>query len=125
MEFNKLPEWGSRFQFPENQKIEFDDLQIRVTHKIITQMIDDYETAVASEIASAARVAGVSDVTVLNKKAILEALEKQIPQQVIMNQDEILCPTCRYDMMGLWDYPNVQDPNFCPICGQALDWGHA
>lgn len=122
MTFNKPPEWGSRFQFPENQKFDFDGLQMRVTDKIVVQMIDDYETAVASEIASAARVAGVSDVTVLNKKAILEALEKQIPQQVIMNQDEILCPTCRYDMMGLWDYPDVQDPNYCPICGQKLKW---
>ena len=122
MEFNKPPEWGSRFQFPENQKIDFDGLQMRVTDKIIVKMIDDYETAVASRIASAARASGVSDVTVLNKKAILEALGKQIPQQVIMNQDEILCPACRYDMMGLWDYPDVQDPNYCPICGQKLKW---
>lgn len=122
MTFNKPPEWGSRFQFPENQKIDFDGLQMRVTDKIVVQMLDNYETAVASEIASAARAAGVSDVTVLNKKAILEALQKQIPQQVIMNQDEIRCPACRYDMMGLWDYPDVQDPNYCPICGQKLKW---
>ncbi len=125
MEFNKPLEWGSRFKFPENQKFDFNGLQMRVTDKIIVQMIDNYETAVASEIACAAMVAGVSDVTVLNKKAILDALQKQIPQKVIIAEDEALCPACRYDMMGLWDFPDVQDPNYCPICGQALDWGDA
>jgi rubrerythrin len=117
MEFNKPPEWGSRFQFPENQKFDFDDLQMRVTNKIITQMIDDYETAVASEIASAARAAGVSDVTVLNKKAIMEALERRTPKKP-KEDGWLYCPVCGKDVL--------QDHvRFCPDCGQAIDWRDA
>ena len=130
MKFNKPPEWGSRFRFPENQKFDFDGLQMRVTDKIIVQMIDDYENAVASEIASAARVAGVSDVTVLNKKAILEALQKQIPQQPDLEADgysdgELVydtgyCPRCRKDYEI-----EYHKPKYCENCGQALDWSDA
>lgn len=125
MEFNKTPEWGKRFTFPENIQVEYNGYMGSVTSEIAVKMAERYEDAVVNQIAMEAKLAGVADCTVLNKAAILEALKKQIPQQVIMNQDEILCPACRYDMMGLWDYPDVQDPNYCPICGQALDWGDA
>lgn len=117
MTFNKPPEWGSRFQFPENQKIEFDDLKMRVTEKVIVQMIDDYETAVAAEIASAARAAGVSDVTVLNKKAILEALQKQIPKKPVnLAKSELYgkCAVCGNVVCVVHRH--------CDQCGQALDW---
>jgi hypothetical protein len=50
------------------------------------------------------------------------ALKKAIPQQVILTSAQCLCPGCHYDMMGLWDYPEIQDPAYCPICGQKLKW---
>lgn len=118
MQFNKPPEWGSRFQFPENQKIDFDGLQMRVTDKIIVQMVDNYENAVAAEIASAARAAGVSDVTVLNKKAILEALNKQIPKKPTdIAKSELYgkCAVCGQVV-------HVGN-RYCDQCGQAIDWG--
>ena len=117
MIFNKPTEWGSRFQFPENQKIDFDDLQTRVTDKIVVQMLDKYETAVAAEIASAARAAGVSDVTVLNKEAILGALNKQIPKKpVALAKSELYgkCAVCGQTV-------HVGN-RYCDQCGQALDW---
>ena len=55
-------------------------------------------------------------------KMAVKALEKQMPKMVIMNEDECLCPACSFDMMGVWDYPDVKDPNYCPECGQALKW---
>ena len=125
MEFNKPPEWGRRFTFPENIQIEYNGLTGSVTTEIAVKMAERYEDAVVKQIAMEAKLAGVADCTVLNKAAILEALQKQIPQKVIIAEDEALCPACRYDMMGLWDFPDVQDPNYCPICGQALDWGDA
>lgn len=85
-------------------------------------MVEKYDSFVADQIAMEARTSGVSDLTVLNKAAIMNAINKQIPQQVILNEIECLCPSCRYDMMGLWDCPDVQDPNYCPICGQKLKW---
>ena len=134
MTFNKPPQWGSRFHFPENQEIKYDDMQMRVSEKIFVQMVDNYETAVAEEIASAAKSAGVTDCTVLNKKAILEALEKQIPKEPIyvdtrfrnhgrhvgdgVSLDKCYkCPTCRSHIFHVWDSEKC-----CVYCGQALDW---
>ena len=36
--FNKPPEWGSRFQFPENLEFNYDGLQASITDKIVVQM---------------------------------------------------------------------------------------
>ena len=125
MTFNKPPEWGSRFQFPENQKIDFDYLQMRVTDKIVVQMLDNYETAVAAEIASAARAAGASDVTVLNKEAIMAALSKQIPKKPIRDSlADRACPACyAYIPFDALNDDIADAPKFCKECGQALDWG--
>lgn len=134
MTFNKPTEWGSRFQFPENQKVDFDGLQMRVTDNIVAQMVDNYDNAVAAEISSAARAAGVSDVTVLNKKAILEAIQKQIPKKPIFVDTRFRnhgrsvadgvslckcykCPNCCSHIFHVWD-----SDVYCSKCGQALDW---
>ncbi|MBR4973615.1 MAG: hypothetical protein IKY45_04030 [Clostridia bacterium] len=57
--------------------------------------------------------------------AVLNALEKQIPKKVAFTFDACLCPNCRFDMMGVYDFTNddTKDPAYCPNCGQALDWG--
>lgn len=114
--------FGSRFQFPENMQIECNGSAGSISSEILVKMVDKYDTFVANQIAMEARAEGVSDLTILNKTAILEALKKQISQQVIISIEECLCPACGYDMMGLWDFPDVQEPNFCPMCGQRLRW---
>ena len=121
MEFVKPKEWGSRFQFPENQQINFDGLHMSVTDKIVTQMVDNYENAVVAEIAKAARAAGASDVTVLNKAAIIDALMKRTPRKYARRKysetiDAPVCPTCGSD--GIFH----RKSRFCPDCGQAIDW---
>lgn len=54
----------------------------------------------------------------------ISALEKQIPKSVILGEDECICPTCGFDMMGVYDFydRDTTDPKCCPNCGQALDW---
>lgn len=124
MTFKKPPEWGSRFHFPENVENNCDDLLMSVTEKLYVQMVDNYETAVAEEIASAARAAGVTDCTVLNKKAILEALNKQIPKKPIHDRlADRACPACyEYIPFDALNDRLCDEPNFCKHCGQALDW---
>ena len=121
MEFIKPKEWGSRFQFPENQQINFDGLHMSVTDKIVAQMVDNYETAVAAEIAQAARIAGASDVTVLDKAAIIDALMKRTPRKPDRRKfdkttDYPVCPTCGSDGIS------YRRSRYCPDCGQAIDW---
>lgn len=55
----------------------------------------------------------------------ISALEKQIPQLVELTDDCCICPNCRFDMMGVYDFTSddTKDPSYCPECGQALDWG--
>ena len=118
MTFNKPSEWGSRFRFFENQTIDFDGLQMSVTDKLVVQMLDNYENAVAAEIASAARAAGASDVTVLNKEAILEALNKQIPKKPVRLAKSELDGNCA--VCGKVVHVGER---YCDQCGQALDWG--
>ena len=121
MDFVKPKEWGSRFRFPENQQINFDGLHMSVTDRIVTQMVDNYETAVAAEIAQAARIAGASDVTVLDKTAIIDALMKRTPRKPDRRKfdkitDYPVCPTCGSDGIS------YRRSRYCPDCGQAIDW---
>ena len=54
----------------------------------------------------------------------ISALEKQIPQLVELTDDCCICPNCRFDMMGVYNFTSddTKDPSYCPECGQALDW---
>ena len=115
-------EFGSRFSFPENMKVEYDGFSGSISNEIVVKMADKYDTFVAEQIAMEARANGISDLTVLNKTAILTALRKAVPQLVVPTINTCPCPACNYDMMGLWDYPELQDPKYCPICGQCLQW---
>lgn len=115
-------DFGRRYQFPYNMKVEYDGFSGSLINEIVVKMAEKYDSFVADQIAMEARAEGISDLTVLNKSAIMNALNKMVPQQVILTDGECLCPGCKYDMMGLWDYPDVQEPNYCPICGQKLKW---
>lgn len=116
-------EFGSRFSFPENLVTEADNLREKITEKIVVQMVDNYETAVAEEIAAAARSAGITDCTVLNKQAILNALKKQIPTKPNNTATRSpLCPSCnRFIDRHEHKHGNIDIPH-CKWCGQALDW---
>lgn len=60
-----------------------------------------------------------------------KALEKHIPQKVIdvtdyWGEDELEysekgCPKCNYHDCGL-ESSNDVEFNYCPMCGQRLDW---
>jgi len=115
-------DFGTRYQFPDNMKVEYDGFSGSIVNEIVVKMAEKYDNYIADQIAMEARAEGVSDLTILNKTAIIDALKKALPQQVILTPDRCLCPGCSFDMMGLWDHSDIQDPNYCPICGQKLKW---
>ena len=117
MEFNKPPEWGRRFAFPENIQVEYNGYMGSVTSEIAVKMAERYEDAVVKQIAMEAKLAGVADCTVLNKAAILEALGKQTPKEPVeLAKSELYgrCAVCRKVV-------HVGE-RYCDQCGQALDW---
>lgn len=117
MQFNKPPEWGARFQFPENAEVSMDGLVMNITEKMACAMTEKYDEFIAESIAKAAREAGVSDCTVMNKYAILNAIEKQIPKKPVdLAKNELYgnCAVCgKVVHIG---------ERYCDQCGQALDW---
>ena len=66
------------------------------------------------------------DVDQWAQEIAVDAMEKQIPKELIaegdgyadgsMVYDSFYCPSCDYHME---DY---EVKNFCPNCGQAIDW---
>lgn len=60
----------------------------------------------------------VDDKTAL--EMAIQALEKQIPKKVIWKYAFYwaCCPNCGYNNFDV----EKEESNFCPDCGQALDW---
>ena len=114
------PDFGTRFQFPENIHVEYDGAVGSIQNEIAVRMAEKYEDFVVKQIAMEARAEGVSDLTVLNKKAILDAIKKQIPQKPVDKDDREMyghCAVCRKLVHIGEDY--------CDQCGQAIDWEEA
>lgn len=109
---------GKRFSFPENVEIQYDNLVHSVTQKMIAQFVDDYDDYIVSQIANTARENGVSELVVLNKTAIMGALNKQIPKKATdISKSELYgrCAVCG-QVVHIGN-------RYCDQCGQAIDWG--
>lgn len=118
-----LAELGRRFDFPENIQINMDGCTGNITCDIAVRMEKQYEDRVIEEIAMEARAAGVASVFVLNKAAIIDALEKQIPTKPRKSgAGADLCPHCnRFIDRHEGRHGNIDIPH-CKWCGQAIDW---
>lgn len=78
MEFTKAPGFGERFSFPENVEITINGDTISSVREASVRMVERWEEAVVSEIVKEARLAGYTEVTVLNKEVIFEALRRYL-----------------------------------------------
>ena len=58
---------------------------------------------------------------------IKQALERNIPKRPYVHDEnsDPACPSCRVDLEAYYTMKclKVVGDNFCPECGQALDWG--
>ena len=99
--------------------------------KIIIERNKAVDSAILGEIQKIAVENGIETKIVLNEKAVANALRKQIPQKPGFEGDGYddsgnliydtwICPNCgdRYEL----DYEIHQ---YCPVCGQSIDWGKA
>ena len=78
----------------------------------------DIDNAILGEIKTRAIEHGIKTEYVLNEKAIISALEKQIPKKPVPTQQpcksRFACSIC--------DKRIYSKQKFCDRCGQALDW---
>lgn len=85
----------------------------------------DLDNAVLGEIKQKAVEHGIKTEYLLNEKAIISALEKQIPKKPIKIERQpyfrkhysksFTCPKCNNSILGT-------GRPYCAFCGQALDW---
>jgi rubrerythrin len=96
--------------------------------KIIIERNKKVDSAILGEIQQIAVENGIETKIVLNEKNVADALRKQIPQKPDYEGDGYddsgnliydtwICPNCgdRYEV----DYEIHQ---YCPMCGQRIDW---
>lgn len=91
--------------------------------KYAIRTAENFDDAVYTEIIGIAKEKGFTDILLLNKKDIAEALSKQIPKKPNKIEWSYECPYCNADEFYLiYDCQKDSKYNHCAKCGQALDW---
>ena len=84
---------------------------------IIIERAKTVDNMIAGEIMKIATENGLDTKITLNEKAIVAALEKQIPKNPLCisgDYDAPICPECK-QVVDVTEH-------YCSTCGQALDW---
>ena len=130
--------FGEHFQFPP--KVEMDEDWVEVLMKAAVSSYDsvnkEVDEMILREIIKAAQDNGVTDLTVLNRKFILEALKEKWDR---MDGKEDVAPVVHGEWIlkhiGAGHYwecsvchknPSIYvtpDAKFCPNCGAKMDGG--
>ena len=84
-----------------------------IVEKIHVASIERHDKALIDGIINVAKEKGITDLYILNKDSIIEALSKQIPQPLKLFEEYMLygCPRCQYD---------IKCEDYCPGCGQKI-----
>ena len=92
------------------------------TNSVILRWKKDLDETIFGEIKHKMIENGVKTEYVLNEKAFMAAIKKQIPKEPLIcgyregreiNTISYVCPIC---------HKHISRENFCKYCGQALDW---
>lgn len=90
-------------------------------NKVLIKWQKDIDDAVLGEIKEKAVEHGISTEYLLNEKAIISALEKQIPKKLRVDDEGWLCcPKCdeTFKLHNQYHEKN----RYCGNCGQKIDW---
>lgn len=91
---------------------------------IIRIMLSEMQTRIEDGIVKAVRDIGIT----IDKERLIKAVEKQIPRKIkVLRYRHTTCE-CGYMFSkhhgdGYYSVLNTAKSNYCPHCGQALDWG--
>lgn len=119
MDFVKPINWGMKKFFPENMAVEDSGDVIRMTEKLSVKLAEYFDDAIASAILNEMGAAGATAGAVLNKKAIFDAMEKQMPQKVQWLDGHHRCPRCKIPIVRPTGAGNA---HYCQHCGQFVSW---
>ena len=96
----------------------------KIIEEIIIERNKRIDKLIYGEIQKIATEYGIDTKIIINEKAIVSALEKQIPKRFELWNGQCSCPNCNklfgsYSQLKTlihWEMP------YCKFCGQALDW---
>ena len=94
-----------------------------IENKIMVEQVEKIDNEICERIKDIAVLNGIDDVYVLDRKAIISALEKQVPKKPkiynnIYPKDLYECSLCG---CGLRANKSWKD-TYCPNCGVKIDW---
>jgi tRNA(Ile2) C34 agmatinyltransferase TiaS len=99
----------------------FGDMVCSITNKIMFEQVEKIDNEICERIKDIALLNGIDEIYVIDRNAIISALEKQIPHKLApktsKGNEVPVCGKCN----GIMDLMQGE-LNYCPKCGQALDW---
>lgn len=119
----KKPEFGVHLQF-DNNMTDYNG----IIKRIAVETAEATDNLIFEAITRIAEEQGITDLYILNKQNIAEALKKQIPKRVEEKRYMYTLCECGYEFSehhgdGYYSIPYEKKTKYCPNCGQALDWG--
>ena len=92
-----------------------------ITNKILVEQVEKIDNKICERIKDIAILNGIDEIYVLDRNAIISALEKQMPKKPLEIEGDYtalygICPNCKNTICDNEDY------KYCNDCGQALDW---
>ena len=100
----------------------------KIICKLGVTVVEDFDNAIEKNIIDIAKEEGINSLMLLNKKEIVNAFKKQIPEKVTHEASLVRCCTCPkcknvVDKFEKWGESTIRITyNYCHFCGQALDW---
>ena len=104
----------------------------KMVNEFVVQRAKEMENSILGTIQEIAIENGIRTEVVLNERAITQAIVKSQKQKVIRETGlsayyhQESCPSCRKEFSvnaaGYRYTDVVGKTNYCPYCGQALDW---
>ena len=124
-----MKEYGKRYHFPENVKLEEHDGTFSIIEKIYVEKLEKFEEAICEQIAQVAKESGVTDLCILNKKAIVAALVAAYPDnfpdvaEVIHAKwdDNGRCTNCGGHAPYYAMSDKYYESPYCFVCGAKMD----
>lgn len=119
----------SKPDFMKNLTISYPEIEVdavtKSIHNFAVSVAESFDNAIEGKIIDIAKEEGIHSLVLLNKKEIVNALKKQIPQKPIDDRYPwCICPTCNGSvyLRNVQEHIQNQEATYCEHCGQALDW---
>ena len=134
---NGKPKFMEHLQVSVPKFEDMGESKIGMTINTLIHSVEDIDDAIGEEIIKMIKEKGINDLYLLNKRAIVSALEKQIPKMPTSKLDFAgliqeepceckyhYCPCCKEELITTINNRCVEERKYshCHYCGQALDW---